>query len=87
MIDYYLRASDETAMHAALVAAGVTDANGSPMPGMDLSVIGTIVMDQVPLHGYHANLRTAVELGVDQLAVLPVIDKPTNPVRVWFDRA
>ena len=85
MSDYYLRATDEAAMNAALLAAAVTNSEGNLYPGMELSVIGTIVRDEVALPGYHANLRTTVDLLDAQLAELPTIDPPNNPVRVWFD--
>lgn len=96
MSDYYLRATDEAAMDAALLAAAVTNSEGNLYPGMELSVIGRIdkPTGQVdaegypimqPLPGYHANLRTTVDLLDAQLAELPTIDPPNNPVRVWFD--
>lgn len=87
MIDYYLRATDETAMNVALQAAGITDSEGNAHPGMDLSIIGTIVRNEVALAGWHANLRTTVDMLDEQIAKLPIIDQPNNPVRVWFDHA
>jgi hypothetical protein len=87
MSDYYLRATDEAAMNAALLAAAVINSEGNPYPGMELSVIGKIVKDEQALPGWHVNLRTTVELLDSQVAELPVIDPPHNPVRVWFDHA
>ena len=85
MSDYYLRATDEAAMNAALLAAAVINSEGNPYPGMELSVIGKIVKDEQELPGFHVNLRTTVDLLDSQIAELPAIDKPNNPVRMWFD--
>lgn len=85
MSDHYLRATDEDAMNAALLAAAVIDSEGNPYPGMELSVIGTIVKDEQALPGWHVNLRTRDELLDSQMAELPLIGPPQNPVRVWFD--
>jgi hypothetical protein len=85
MSDYYLRATDEAAMNAALNAAAVIDSEGNPFPGMDISVIGVIVKDEQALPGWHANLRTTVDLLDSQIEELPVIDPPKHPVRLWFD--
>jgi hypothetical protein len=85
MSDYYLRATDEAAMNAALNAAAVIDSEGNPFPGMELSVIGRIVKDEQALPGWHANLRVREELLPSQLAELPLIESPRHPVRVWFD--
>jgi hypothetical protein len=87
MSDYYLRATDEAAMNAALVASAVIDGDGNPFPGMELSVIGVIAKDGQAIPGWHVNLRSRVELLDSQVAELPVIDPPQNPVRVWFDHA
>lgn len=49
---------------------GDTDADGNP------------VMEQ--LDGYHANIRKwEGDFSDEQLAALPTIAKPTNPVRIW----
>lgn len=85
MSDYYLRATDEAAMNAALLAAAVINSEGNPYPGMELSVIGKIVKDEQELPGWHINLRVTGELLDAQVAELPAIAKPNNPVRVWFD--
>lgn len=38
--------------------------------------------EQVAIDGFHANIRG--ELTEEQIALLPLIDKPSTPVRVWF---
>jgi hypothetical protein len=86
MIDYYLRATDEAAMNAALSAAAVVDGEGNPFSGIELSVIGEITKDGKRVPGWHVNMRAAGGLLGSQLAELPIIDPPQNPVRMWFDR-
>ena len=39
--------------------------------------------EQAPIPGYHANIRG--ELTQEQIAALPLIPKPNEPVRAWFD--
>lgn len=62
--------------------------------GYDLDVIGQIwkptgeMLEDGPememLDGYHSNVRKwGGEFTDEQLAVLPTISKPTNPVRTW----
>lgn len=85
MTDFYLRTDTEAAMNAALIAAAVTDTEGNPYPGMELSVIGKIAKDEQELPGWHVNLRVTGELLDSQVAELPAIAKPSHPVRVWFD--
>lgn len=85
MSDYYLRTDTEAEMRAALEAAAVIDSEGNPYPGMELSVIGKIVKDEQELPGWHVNLRVTGELLDSQVAELPAIAKPNNPVRMWFD--
>lgn len=38
--------------------------------------------EQAPIEGFHANIRG--ELTPEQEALLPLIAKPNNPVRIWF---
>lgn len=38
--------------------------------------------EQEPIEGFHANIRG--ELTPEQQAALPLINKPTAPVRIWF---
>lgn len=88
MIDLYLRADDEAAMNAALVAAGLTDAEGNPAEGVAVDVIGPIVRFEgdtpVTLPGWHVNVRT-VSLSDAQTAALAGISMlaPANPFRVF----
>ena len=86
MSDHYLRASDEATMNDALRAAEVINEDGSPFPGMELSVIGEITKDGKRVPGWHVNLRAAGGLLDSQISKLPIIDPPQNPVRMWFDR-
>jgi hypothetical protein len=93
MSDYFLRAESESALTAALEGAGIVTREDDGVwvaPGYALDVIGVIskqvggtaeepVMQQ--LDGSHANLRG--ELSDAQIAMLPVIATPNNPVRVW----
>lgn len=96
MIDYYLKATSEEALFAALEAAGITS-DSMPNQGYALDVIGTIYTptgkiikgeegeypEMKPVPGYHANLRCE-ELPEDVLALLPIIEAPKTPQRVWF---
>jgi len=38
--------------------------------------------EQAPIEGFHANLRG--NLTDEQKALLPLIDKPATPNRIWF---
>jgi hypothetical protein len=81
MSDLYLRAESESALYAALGAAGVvveTEGGQMTAPGYALDVIGPIE----GAIGFHANLRG--EISAEQSALLPVIAAPNNPVRVWY---
>jgi hypothetical protein len=96
MIDYYLKATSEEALFAALEAAGITS-DSVLNQGYALDVIGTIFTptgkiiygedgdypEMNPVSGYHANLRCA-ELSDEVLSALPIIEAPTSPSRVWF---
>jgi hypothetical protein len=80
-MDIFLRAESESALYAALGDAGVvveTEGGQMTAPGYALDVIGPIE----GAIGFHANLRG--ELSEAQIAMLPVIATPNNPVRVWF---
>ena len=87
MIDYLLRATTESDLDDALIAAGVakevTDPDGEVLvlsiSGISLDFIGPIPA-QVDEEGiivrpgdprYHANLRSTVELTAAQVAALP----------------
>lgn len=85
MIDYYLKAADQAALHAALVAADMAtqdELGFSLFDGVNLDEIG-IVQDSegVSVPGYHANLRLSEEIG--DVSVLPTIEEPDTPMRVW----
>jgi hypothetical protein len=90
----YLKAESETALYVALEAAGiVTLQEGAYIPasGVFLDIIGAISLPtgkvdaegnalSAPIPGYHANVYSSVT--DEQLALLPVIEPPANPVRV-----
>lgn len=89
-MDYLLRATTESDLDDALIAAGVaqevTDENGEvtvrPMEGITLDRIGPIpaMVDEEGLivrpgdSRYHANLRVAFELTEAQIDLLPTFD-------------
>ena len=96
MTDLYLRAADEAAMNAALVAAGlayVEDEALHPAPYVSLDVIGPIVKwdysveppVEINYPEWHVNVRCMFDLTEEQLAALePVmIIPPEQPYRVW----
>lgn len=97
MADYYLKAADEAAMNAALIAAGVAyveDDTLVPAPYVFLDVIGPItrvtgydeagepIVQEYP--EWHVNVRCAglTEEQEAELAGL-VIVPPETPFRVW----
>ena len=95
MTDLYLKAPDEAAMNAALVAAGlayVEDDALTPAPYVSLDVIGPIVKwdysveppVEINYPEWHVNVRS-YDLTEEQLAALePVmIIPPEQPFRVW----
>lgn len=95
MNDYFLKAADEHQMRAALEAAGILDAEGMVCAGCALDVIGLInkptgvvlrgedgeYLEMAAIDGYHANLRG--DLTPEQMELLPIIEAPSTPVRVW----
>lgn len=86
-----------SALQAAGLLTEITNEDGShhsfrPAAGIDLDVIGTIhkptsVVDEFgapvmePTPGFHANLMA--ELTDEQIALLPVVQAPATPYRVW----
>lgn len=98
MADYYLKATDEAALYAALAAVGLVDKDRNPI-GIALDVIGTISQSVLSLSasvpGVSADLSTAPqpiagchanlrgELTAAQQAKLPLIGAPTTPFRTW----
>ena len=98
MTDIYLRGADRAAIDAALVAAGLIDAEGMRAEGVVLSRIGAVYRatgeideDGAPImaavEGYHANLRLLRDPTEDELAALEAVTiaPPAVPYRVWFD--
>lgn len=105
-MNYYLKATSEADLFAALEGAGLykkqysefdEDGNGvgdfewQRVGQYDLDIIGAIwkptgetdaegnaVMEA--LDGYHANIRGITP---EQAELLPTIEKPASPVRVW----
>lgn len=89
-MDYYLRATTESDLDDALIAAGLaeegTDKDGGvmvlPVAGVTLDRIGAIpaVVDEEGVivrpgdNRYHANIRVAEPLSQTQLAELPLVD-------------
>ena len=97
-IDFHLRASDEAAMTAALLTAGVTELFGETVrvaSGYALDVIGTIYKPtgfftevdgmQIPVMAAMEGYHANLrgELTAEQIAALPIIVAPARPVRVW----
>ena len=97
MADYYLKAADEAAMNAALVAAGLAyeeDGTLFPAPYVFLDVIGPITRvigydedgDPITVEypEWHVNVRCGglTEEQEAELAGL-VIVPPETPFRVW----
>ncbi|WP_417777088.1 hypothetical protein [Stutzerimonas xanthomarina] len=86
MNDYYLQTADEESMTAALIAAGVTDADGNPTPCHAVSVIGTWheqsdpEAEPVAVPGYHANVRSAEPIEWPESVT---VHEPRTPWRVW----
>jgi hypothetical protein len=97
-MEYHLKATDEAAMTEALLGAGVLVQSGDVLHvamGYSLDVIGVIytptgktitcngavMPETAPIDGCHANLLG--ELTDDQMAMLPLIEAPSKPVRVW----
>lgn len=93
MKDYFLRADTREQIDQALQAAGLLiEQNGELIPTAAIDYVGTIYRptDQVddegepimaPVEGYHANVRAT--LTPEQEALLPIIDAPNNPQRIF----
>lgn len=86
MQDYYLRATSEAAMDAALEASGLT-VDGQPTAGVAIDRIGIISREPVieTLTGWHANVRLLFDPTPEQLAELDAVSiaEPSTPFRVW----
>jgi len=92
MTDLYLKTLTEEGMDAALLEAGVIDAEGNPTQDFSVDQIGPftkiIGYDKAgePIEEYypdwHTNLRGSFD--EEQLALLtPLSVEPTVPYRVW----
>lgn len=92
MTDLYLKAADEAAMNAALIDAGVIDADGNPTQDFSVDQIGPFqrvigydedggpIVEDYP--DWHTNLRGSFT--EEQLAALtPMSVNPPVPYRVW----
>lgn len=87
MIDYYLKFPDESAANAVLftsVAAQLDEEGNVVMEAsekanyVNISVIGTIVKDEVALEGWHVNVRAEASPELEPFQVFPLA-----PMRVW----
>lgn len=92
--DYWFCGNSKTEVFAALKEAEIST---QPTNFSSFDPIGIIWINgsdvdeqnniiQVPLNGWHANLRMSIPLTEKQLQKLELIliPKPQNPVRVWL---
>lgn len=86
-IDYYLKFPDEEAANAVLFTSVVAqlDEEGNVVVEasekanyVNISVIGTIVKDEVALEGWHVNVRAEASPELEPFQVFPLA-----PMRVW----
>lgn len=77
--DLMLRFPDEAAADALLYTGEGEDKR--PL-FQNIDVIGVITEDEVPLDGWHVNVRL-VDGAEDGAALEPFRVYPANPVRVW----
>lgn len=89
MIDHYLKTETEADMQAALIAAGITDAEGALQTGYVLDVIGiwterTGGTDEEPVYtavpGWHFNVRS---VDLIEWPASVTVSAPVTPWRVW----
>ena len=91
-MDLYLKAPTEADMNAALIEAGIIDADGNPTPDFSVDQIGPFqrvigyddkgdpIVEDYP--DWHTNLRGSFT--EEQLAALtPMSVNPPLPYRVW----
>ena len=87
MNDYYLKFPDEEAANAVLFTsvAAQLDEEGTVVVEasekanyVNISVIGTIVKDEVALEGWHVNVRAEASPELEPFQVFPLA-----PMRVW----
>jgi hypothetical protein len=92
MTDLYLKTPTQEDMDAALLEAGVIDAEGNPTQDFSIDQIGPFTKvtgytpEGEPIEEYypdwHTNLRGSFD--EEQLALLtPLCVEPTVPYRVW----
>ena len=83
MMDLFLATPTETEMTAALIAAGIIDAEGNPPTGISVDQIGPFVLDDgTEYPDWHTNLRgTFNEEQLDMLA--PLLVNPSSPYRIF----
>lgn len=94
MIDFYLRAADQTAMDHTLAAAGLIHEDGTPIFDVYLDRIGpysivtgydgeTPIVEEHP--EYHLNARVLRDMGTEEIDALADtrIQPPATPYRVW----
>lgn len=75
MIEYYLKFTSEEEALAALYEQEQED----PVPKYEnISVIGTIIKDEVALEGWHVNVKADKSPELEPYRVFP-----TAPMRVW----
>lgn len=87
MNDYYLKFADEAAAKAALFTFVseqldeegnvLVEASETPLY-TNISIIGTIVKNEVALEGWHVNVRAGASPELGQYQVFPLV-----PMRVW----
>jgi hypothetical protein len=80
--EYWIRGTDEHQVRRLLAEAGILPILN---PGWAVAMIGTLVIDEQPIEGWHANLKTAESLTVEQMRVLApiLIPEPKHPMVVW----
>jgi hypothetical protein len=93
MIDFYLKAENETAMNKVLLDSGLVVLNYEdelvPAQGISIDTIGSFsrfdendVETKYP--EWHVNLRSLIELSEEQEQALTSISvTPSKPIRVW----
>lgn len=92
MRDLYLKFSDGTEMHSALIIAGFTDSEGYlAHPEIIYHVVGTIYKREdndaentefIALPGYHVNLRV-INDELDLRSLEEFVVNPLTPSHVW----
>ena len=97
MKDYFLRADNRQVIDGALQSAGLLSyIEGEPVLNAAVDYVGTIYRptgvilldaeggeypEMQMVEGYHVNLRA--DLTAEQEALLPIIEAPNNPQRIF----